>query len=121
MTLALFVALAAGAGAVLRLLVDVAVSRRAARLPHGTLAVNVSGSLVLGLAVALAARGRLGEDALVVVGTGLTGGFTTLSTWAVQTRLLLDDGARTAALLNVLLTALLCPVAAAAGLLLGQG
>jgi len=47
----------------------------------GTLAVNLAGSLVLGLLVGNAVRG----DALALLGTGFCGGLTTYSAFAVQT------------------------------------
>ncbi|GAA1757740.1 fluoride efflux transporter CrcB [Nocardioides hankookensis] len=75
---ALLVALGAAAGAALRF--EVA-SRYDGRFPVGTLAVNVSGSFLLGLLSALA----LGQHPLALLGTGFCGGFTTYSAFAVQT------------------------------------
>lgn len=54
-------------------------------VPRATLAVNVLGSLVLGLATGLGAAGVLGADALLFVGTGACGAFTTFSTFAFET------------------------------------
>lgn len=73
----LLVALGAGAGAPLRYVVA---QRLDGRFPVGTLAVNVLGSLLLGLLSALAVSG--GTAALL--GTGFCGGFTTYSAFAVQ-------------------------------------
>lgn len=72
-----------GLGAVARVLLTAAVSARVgprARLPLGTFAVNVSGSVLLGLLAGLS----LGDDAILLAGTGLLGGYTTFSTWAVD-------------------------------------
>jgi CrcB protein len=74
------VALLGGLGAVGRVLV----AERFAYPPVGILAVNVSGALALGI---LAGSG-LSDDALRVWGGGLLGGYTTFSTWMVQTRAL---------------------------------
>ena len=83
------VGLLGGVGATARFVLDGAVSARTAgRFPFGTLAVNVSGSLVLGLFAGLA----LGGDAGRVLGTGLIGGFTTFSTWALESHRLGEDG-----------------------------
>ena len=61
----------------LRFAVDVAVSRRAGgAFPAGTLAVNLSGAVVLGLISGLALRG----DARLLAGTALIGSYTTFST-----------------------------------------
>ena len=104
------VALAAGLGALLRYLVDRAVPR--GRLPWGTLAVNTTGSLVLGVAVAASS-----SDVLTV---GLLGGYTTLSTYAVETVALAERRRWRGAALNVGLSAVLGLLAAAAGLALGE-
>jgi CrcB protein len=86
------VGLLGGAGAVLRHLVDAAVSASAGtRLPWGILAVNVSGAFALGL---------LGT-AHPAVSVGLLGAFTTFSTWMLQTQVLLHGGRRRAAVVYV--------------------
>lgn len=75
----LLVALGAAVGAPLRYLIAKWYDDR---LPWGTLAVNVLGSFVLGVAVG---RGLTGDAAALVM-TGFCGGLTTYSTFAVQTR-----------------------------------
>ena len=75
------IALLGGVGAVARFGVDLAVSRRAAvAFPFGTLAVNVSGSALLGV---LDGAGVTG-DALMLAGTAVLGSYTTFSTWLLQ-------------------------------------
>lgn len=82
------IALAGGAGAAARLIVDGLIRARAGhRLPWGTLTINVLGSFALGWLV--------GDDAsrewLAVAGTGFLGGFTTFSAASFETaRLALD-------------------------------
>ena len=77
------VALAGGAGAIARFEVDRTISRRAGRaFPFGTLAINASGSAVLGLLTGLA----VGGDALVIAGTATIGSYTTFSTWMLETQ-----------------------------------
>lgn len=117
--LAVLVALAAGVGAVLRFALDRWVSARHTRsLPLGTIAVNVTGSFVLGLVTGLGTHHGLGHDPLAVVGAGLTGGYTTLSTWAWESLSLAETGAAPAAAVNVAGSFLLGLAAAAAGLAL---
>lgn len=78
-----------GAGAVGRFLLDGAVARRAGgAFPFGTLAVNLSGAFVLGVVVGAA----LGGDAYRLLGVGLIGGYTTFSTWALESHRLAEDG-----------------------------
>ncbi len=73
----LLVALGAAIGAPLRFL---AAHHFDGRAPWGTLAVNVLGSTALGLLSALSLSG----SAMALWGTGLCGGFTTYSAFAVQ-------------------------------------
>src|SRR5699024_3958568 len=88
----LAVALAGGAGAEARFVVDGFIARRSV-LPLGTLLFNVTGSFLLGLAVGLFD----GAAAASVVGTGLLGGYTTFSTASVESvSLAMRDGARAA-------------------------
>ncbi len=99
--LALAVALAAGAGAVTRYLLDQAIQYRLeARFPYGTTVVNLSGSLLLGLITGLAVHHGLPSTPTVIIGVGFAGGYTTLSTWAWETLALAEEDAIAAAMLN---------------------
>jgi CrcB protein len=83
--IALWVALAGGAGAVARFVLDGVIrARTGSRYPVGTTAINLSGSLLLGLVVGLAGA-VLPEPVRLVLGTGFLGGYTTFSTAAVET------------------------------------
>jgi CrcB protein len=116
MTLALVV-LAAAVGAPVRYVVDQAIQHRwPGAFPAGTLTVNVTGSLVLGLLTGLAAHHGLAPQALTVLGTGLFGGYTTFSTFSYETVRLLEEGAVVAAAVNVAGSLALGLAAAAAGL-----
>ena len=84
----LLVAIGAAVGAPLRFVIGTHVD---GRWPHGTFVVNVVGSFLLGLFAALAAAGTLSSGGLALLGTGLCGGFTTYSSFAVQTH---DVGGR---------------------------
>lgn len=113
----LAIALAAGLGAVCRFLLDEVVSHRVpARFPYGTVAVNVSGSFVLGLVVGLSLHHHLGGDAAAVLGAGFAGGYTTLSTWAWESVELAREGAARLAAVNALGSLGAGLLAAAAGL-----
>jgi fluoride exporter len=111
------VALAAGIGAVLRYLVDLFVSQRMrGDFPLGTLVVNVSGSFLLGLLTGLAAHHGFPHGPTVIIGTGLAGGYTTLSTWAWETVALAEAGEPLEAAVNVIAGFAAGLVAASAGL-----
>jgi fluoride exporter len=82
------VILAGGVGAVLRFLVDGAVARRAGKsFPFGTLAVNISGAVLLGFVGALA----LDRHAALIAGTAFVGSYTTFSTWMLETQRLGEE------------------------------
>ena len=85
------VAVAGGVGAVLRFVLDGAVRQvLGGRWPWGTALINVSGSFLLGLLTGLAGR-ALPPELLLVLGTGLLGGYTTFSTASVETVRLLQQ------------------------------
>jgi CrcB protein len=91
-------------GAVARFRVDAAVSARLpSDFPIGTFAVNLSGALALGLLVGAAVPHR----ALLVFGTGFLGGYTTFSTWMVESERLGEVGDVLLLLANLFLSLLL--------------
>jgi CrcB protein len=115
--LALVVALAGGAGAVLRaLLIHHVGVRRSDPLPLGTMFVNASGSLLLGILTGLSIYHGLGSHLLAVVGVGLCGGYTTWSTASWETIHLLRTDHHTEAVIYTLGGLVICLGAAAAGL-----
>lgn len=115
--LTLAIAVAAGVGAVARYVVDQLVQQRTrGEFPFGTLLVNLTGSLLLGLLVGLTLHHGLGDRPLLVLGTGFAGGFTTLSTWAWESLALAEAGELPEAALNVVGSFALGLLAAAAGL-----
>jgi CrcB protein len=78
-----------GAGAIARFLVDGAISARAGRtFPYGILAVNLSGTFVLGMLVGLTLHG----DAYRLLGGGFIGAYTTFSTWVFDSERLAEEG-----------------------------
>ncbi len=107
-----------GLGALARFLLDALVSANTgARFPLGTLLVNLSGALVLGLLVGIALSG----DAYLLTGTAVIGSYTTFSTWMLESHRLAEDGRRWLLGANVALSLLLGVGAAAAGRLIGGG
>ncbi|HEY3716244.1 MAG TPA: fluoride efflux transporter CrcB [Jatrophihabitantaceae bacterium] len=116
MLLALAVAAAAGLGAVARYLLDQFVGHWvSSEFPYGTLVINVSGSLVLGLVLGLAMHHGLTNAPTTVIGAGFAGGYTTLSTWAYETLVLAEEREYRQAAINVVASAGLGLAAAAAG------
>lgn len=122
MTPLVFIALAAagGLGASSRMLIDGLIkSRVSTALPWGTIIINVSGSLVLGLLTGLAGANLLPEAWHLVLGTGFLGGYTTFSTASFETVRLLQERRWVAGLVNGSGTLVFATTAAAIGLWLG--
>ena len=119
--LAVAVALAAGLGAVLRYVVDQIVQyRTGGDFPYGTLAINLSGSLLLGVITGLALHHGLPTAPTLIIGTGLAGGYTTLSTWAWESLTLAETGDLLEAAMNIVGSFAAGLAIAAAGLALTQ-
>ena len=76
-------------------------------VPWATIAVNLSGAFLLGALMGAS----LQTETLLFIGTGLLGGFTTMSTFGVETVSLLKEDSTTAAAIYVCLN-LLAPISA---------
>lgn len=102
MTLAIVVGLVAGLGSVARYVVDQVIQHQHDLVfPFGTLAVNVVGSLLLGLVTGLAVHHGLPAGLTVVLSAGFCSGFTTWSTYAYESLTLAEAGALLEALGNI--------------------
>lgn len=114
----------AGLGGVLRHLTNLACLRWfGAGFPWGTLAVNVGGSLVMGLLAAwLASRAgaQWSQDMRLLLMTGVLGGFTTFSAFSLDAWLMWERGAVFHAGAYVLASVVLSIAALGAGLVLGR-
>ena len=106
-------------GGISRFFVSGFVGRRIGEtFPWGTLIVNVSGAFVIGVLAGLArSRGGIfsGEMFRDLVFVGLLGGYTTVSSFCLQTLNLALDGQGLQATLNTVLSAGLCIAAVSAG------
>jgi len=93
-------------------LAGVAQRMTSSEFPIGTLTVNVIGSFIIGVVLALSLeRGLLNADLRVLLTAGFCGGFTTMSTFSYETIALLRDGSIATALMNVLGTLAICLMA----------
>ncbi len=110
------IAVLGGCGALARFGLTLLVADRLhPHLPVGTLLVNLSGAFLLGLL----AGGALGGDARLVLGAGALGGYTTFSTWMVETQRIEEAGRRRIAVANLVLSVVFGLAAAALGHAIG--
>lgn len=115
----LAMALAGGLGAASRLVVDGLVRSRAGRrFPYGTVLINITGSLLLGVLTGLVLFHGAPGAVRTVAGTGFCGGYTTFSTASFETVRLLEEDRFLPALLNAGATLGLTLLAGGLGLLL---
>lgn len=98
----LLVIAGAAIGAPLRYLCDRAVqARHDTVFPWGTFAVNMVGSLILGVVTGAVTAGAASPQVQLAVGTGFCGALTTYSTFSYETLRLLEGDARLFAAANV--------------------
>jgi CrcB protein len=101
-----------GLGAVARFMLDRAVSRRTkGSFPYGTLAVNISGAMLLGFLSGLVLR----HEVAMLAGTAFLGAYTTFSTWMLETQRLTEERQIWPAAANIIVSIILGLAAAAAG------
>jgi CrcB protein len=111
------VAVCGALGAVARFRVDSAVSARVLTdFPLGTLTVNLTGAFALGALIGGGAPNRVA----FLLGTGFMGGYTTFSTWMVESERLGEAGEVALLLANLGLSMLLGFGVAALGWYVGQ-
>ncbi|WP_211279480.1 fluoride efflux transporter CrcB [Cognaticolwellia mytili] len=85
--------------------------------PFATLAVNISGSLIMGALYGLIEQGVIEVGVhRTLIGIGFLGAFTTFSTFSLDTLLLIQQGDVIKASVNILLNVSLCIFAAALGM-----
>jgi fluoride exporter len=117
-TSCLVVVLGGAVGTFLRYAISVLALPISRELPWGTIIINITGSFVIGLFGTLTlASGRYPapENVRLFVMIGICGGYTTFSSFSLQTLDLLRSGATVRAALNIALSVVLCVAAVALG------
>ena len=122
MKVLIFIAMGGAVGAVLRYAASLGVYSFMGRgFPYGTLFVNVTGSLLMGLlGVMMLERFNIGPEWRAAVLVGVLGSFTTFSTFSIETLNLLEQGDVMRAVTNIVLSVLVCLVAVWFGVLIGR-
>ena len=105
----LIVFLGGGLGAALRHGINLISARTlGTEFPYGTLIINVTGSLVMGLIAGyLAIKGDASQHWRLFLMTGILGGYTTFSAFSLDAALLYERGATGLAALYILASVIL--------------
>ena len=92
------------------------------QFPYGTLIVNVSGCFLMGLLFVLTLErfNSMGAPLRALLLIGLLGGYTTFSSFSIETVNLFENGAYLSAALNILCSVILCIAATWLGVLGGR-
>ncbi len=110
-------------GTLARYLISVLAAPISGNLPWGTIIINITGSFIIGLFGTLTlAHGRfpVSENMRLFVMIGLCGGYTTFSSFSLQTLDLIRSGAMTRAGVNIAASVMLCVAAVSAGHLIAS-
>jgi CrcB protein len=118
----LVVIVGGGMGSAARYLVGVwAASEFGSAFPWGTLTVNFVGSFMIGLIATLADDvGAIGPQTRAFLVIGVLGGFTTFSSFSLDTFRLVEQGEPLLALANVFASLMFAAIAVTAGVLVGR-
>ena len=119
----LWVTIGSALGGLLRYAITRLTLTQSIAFPYGTIFINVLGSFVIGYFGTLtlqSGRYPVSDNVRLFVMVGICGGFTTFSSFSLQTLDLLRSGAWGRALANVILSVVLCVAAVAAGHILAQ-
>jgi len=117
----LLIMLGGAIGTLMRYVISVFTTTSGHELPWGTIGINIAGSFIIGFFGTLTlSHGRfpVSENIRLFVMVGICGGFTTFSSFSLQTYDLLRNGAVVRAGINVLGSVVLCICAVALGHLL---
>ncbi len=100
----LIVGLGGALGAVMRYLIGLIPFNPDNGFPIKTFIINVVGAFVIGIVAALAAKNAMNPKLVLFLKVGICGGFTTFSSFALETDQLLMKGQSFTAVLYVLLS-----------------
>ena len=115
------IALGGALGSMLRFLLSTRVYQWLGRdFPYGTLSVNVLGCLLMGFLFVFMTDRVLSPEWRTTVLVGFLGGFTTFSSFSMETMVLIEQSAYVKAFLNMFLSVTLCLITTWLGMILAR-
>ena len=114
----LLVFVGGGLGAMARYFVTTNLAGKLGNFPIGTMAANILGSFLMGLAVGIIAGRSSLENVRLLLAVGFLGGFTTFSSFSAETLSLIQGGQMFLAVINTLVSVVAGLAACFAGLTL---
>ena len=108
----LYVAAGGALGSVIRYVVSIAVPKWQ-MMPIATISVNIIGSLLIGIIIGVTPKTH---PTHLIAAIGFCGGFTTFSTFSLETVKMFEDGYNTQAMLYILISIATCLGATILGL-----
>ncbi|WBW49827.1 fluoride efflux transporter CrcB [Peptoniphilus equinus] len=99
----LFVGLGGAVGSIFRYFISLFLVNNANGFPFKTLLINILGSFVIGLVAAIAGKHtEISPDMILFLKTGICGGFTTFSTFALESSTLIQSGKIASAVIYIM-------------------
>ena len=96
-------------GGILRYMISNSVNPKlGAGIPWGTLLINFTGCLLIGFIYSLQQKNPLHSGLFLLLTTGVLGGFTTFSSFSLESMILLRDGLFVAAFIYITLSLISC-------------
>ncbi len=93
MRIAVLIGIGSFIGGVLRYLMSLTIqSKVLSTFPFGTLTVNILGSFIIGIIFGLSEKFNLAPEWRLFLATGICGGFTTFSSFSLETMTMLQEG-----------------------------
>ncbi len=110
-----------GIGSICRFVLDRFVNQQfGSDFPYGTLIVNIIGSFCIGLLFVALGKYYIDSGHRLFFATGFLGGFTTFSTFTLETALLFRNNQNLGGIVNILLSLILGLTFVMIGILLGN-
>lgn len=117
----IYIFIGGGLGSICRYFISSLINQNSnSILPFGTFSVNLIGSLLMGFFFYLFQKLVIPAELRIMITIGFLGGFTTFSTYCIESVNLLKEGENIYFLLNIGLTNIACLISAVLGIYLAK-